>query len=91
MKGNTVDDTISWLGVQTSSKKVKACVRSVFQEMVAESLLFLRDPRLQIACLPNCAGTGVWAYFPVHRRRLIARHVSLVRHSSPAGNSRERG
>ena len=78
MKSRIVDDTISWLGVQTSSKKVQICLRRVLQEMVGEGLLILRDRRLQIAVLEHSVGMGeVWAYFPAHRRRWIAKYVDL--------------
>lgn len=77
-KNNMVEDTIFWMGVQTSSKKTGTCLRRVLRELVGAGLLYLRDPRLQVAVLSQSVGSGeVWAYFPVHRRRWITSHVEL--------------
>ena len=78
MRSSMVDNTIRWLKVQTGSRKVLRCLRHVFEEMVGEALLGLRDRRLQIEVLSHSIGMGeVWAYFPVHKRRWIAKHVEL--------------
>ena len=70
------NDTIAWLGVRTDSAAVTACLRRVLSEMAPWALLFLRDKRLQVEVVED-EGSSVWAYFPVHRRRLIARSVQL--------------
>jgi hypothetical protein len=78
MKRSMADDTLAWLGVQTHSKRVQRCLKKVLDEMIAEAQLILRDRRLQIEVIPRSSGPGeVWAYFPMHRRRLIAKDMSL--------------
>jgi hypothetical protein len=70
------DDTVKWLGVRTRSARVTDCLRRVFSELHPATLLFLRDKRLQVEVRKD-APFSVWAYFPAHRRRWIAREVKL--------------
>jgi len=48
-------------------------------ELVAEALLQLRDQRLQVILWDEPFGMDVWAYFPLHRRRIVARHQAVQR------------
>jgi hypothetical protein len=59
------------MGEQPS--RLQGLVRKVLGELVAEALLFLKDPRLEVKILPG-EGFSVWAHFPVYRRR-IAREL----------------
>jgi hypothetical protein len=59
------------LGKQPTS--FRRTVEKVLMELCAEALLILRsDPRLQVEIAPG-GPEDVWAFFPMHRRRLIAR------------------
>ena len=85
------DETLKWLDVRTRSARVTNCLRRVFSELHPEVLLALRDKRLQVEVVERYVrierddGTSflfdshlsVWAYFPVHRRRLVARNIRL--------------
>jgi hypothetical protein len=78
MKHRMSDHTLAWLGLETRSNRVRRCLKRVLDEMIPEAQLCLRDRRLQIEVIPQSWGMGeVWAYFPVHRRRMIAKQVSL--------------
>jgi hypothetical protein len=56
-----------------ASRIVQACVRQVLEELDGTAQLSLRrEPRLEVMVLPE-SGHSVWAYFPVHRGRTIAR------------------
>jgi hypothetical protein len=61
-----------------SSPQLQACMRKVLGELAGEAQMALRDPRLQIAVLPE-APDSAWAYFPIHRMRSIVRdfHIDL--------------
>jgi hypothetical protein len=65
------------------SPAVATCVRRVLGEMVAAALLDLRDERLQVILWDEPYGMDAWAYFPIHRRRLIARHPAVQRVLKP--------
>ena len=53
------------------SHRLQTCVRKALRELCPEALLFLKDPRFEVMVLPE-ADFSVWAYFPVHRGRLLA-------------------
>lgn len=56
------------------SRRVQTSVRRVLNELSTESLLCLKDPKLEVMARPE-KGFSVWAYFPIHRNRLIAREL----------------
>jgi hypothetical protein len=56
------------------SPSIQSCVRKILHELRPEAHLRLKDPRLQVMVLPE-SEYSVWAYFPVHRGRWIARKV----------------
>jgi hypothetical protein len=57
------------------SEVFQARVRLVLRELVAGCQLILRrEPRLEVMVLPD-SRDSVWAYFPIHRRRRIAREL----------------
>jgi hypothetical protein len=65
-------------GIDKCSPKLKRAMYNVLTELVAEAQLFLRrNPKLQVAVVDSEKHFSVWAYFPVHRRRLIAKAVQL--------------
>jgi len=56
-----------------ASRIVQACVRQVLGELDGSAQLILRrEPKLEVMVLPESVHS-VWAYFPIHRRRIIAR------------------
>src|SRR5260370_38092636 len=58
-------------------RRIQTCVRKILNELDAEALQSLRDPRFEVIVTPVTIGFGsVWAYFPVHRKRWIARKLS---------------
>ena len=57
-------------------RRIQACVRKVLNELPPEALLRLKDPRLEVKVLAENDFISAWAYFPVHRRRCIARMCS---------------
>jgi hypothetical protein len=58
--------------IPESPRRLRSCLRRVLRELEVEALLTLgREPRLEVIVCPE-DGLGVWAYFPIHRRRLIA-------------------
>jgi hypothetical protein len=60
---------------RVSSRRLQSCLRRVFRELCAETLVSLRkEPRLQIA---TSGHNSVWAYFPMHRRRWIVRSLGI--------------
>lgn len=61
-------------GVCEQSRPFQASVRRVLSELHPEALLSLKDPKLEVRIVPD-EGHSVWAYFPVHRRRWIAREL----------------
>jgi hypothetical protein len=77
---NMADDTIEWRGVRGSAR-VNACLLRVLSELTLKAQLALRDKRLQVEVMkdPKERHYSVWAYFPAHRRRWIARQVRLKR------------
>jgi hypothetical protein len=61
-----------------SSPAVEKCLDAVLRELDSDARFDLIDSRLQLAVLPFAFDTDpVWAYFPVHRRRRIAKFVEL--------------
>jgi hypothetical protein len=61
-------------GMDEQPSCLRASVRKVLNELAAEALSRLKDPRFEVIVRPE-PGFSVWAYFPVHRRRLIARQL----------------
>lgn len=56
-----------------ASHLIQTCMRQVLRELDVEARLRLRnEPKLEVMVLPNAA-YSVWPYFPIHRRRVIAR------------------
>jgi hypothetical protein len=56
-----------------ASRIVQACVRQVLGELDCSAQLTLRrEPKLEVMVLPE-SDYSVWAYFPIHGRRRIAR------------------
>ena len=53
---------------------LRTSVRRVLNELAVEALLRLKDPRFEVIVRPE-PDFSVWAYFPVHGRRLIARQL----------------
>jgi hypothetical protein len=53
---------------------LRTSVRRVLNELAVEALLRLKDPRFEVIVRPE-SDVSVWAYFPVHGRRLIARQL----------------
>jgi hypothetical protein len=75
-RNNTyVDFRMKEWGIVEQSRRIQNSVRRVLSELVAEALMVLKDPRLEVIVLPESDwGMGsVWAYFPVHRRRSVAK------------------
>lgn len=70
-----VDMLLAEWGMDGLSPSITAEVRRVLRELSAESLLRLRDPRLQVVIHP-AAGFSVWAFFPVHCRRTIVKELA---------------
>ena len=61
-----------------SFSEVEECLDAAVLELRMAARIVLLDRRLQVAVVPFSGDTDpVWAYFPVHRRRHIARHVNL--------------
>ena len=57
--------------------RIQSSVRKVLNELVGEALLSLRrEPRLEVRVLPQ-DGFSVWAYFPIHRKRVIGRQLAV--------------
>jgi hypothetical protein len=52
-------------------RRIQVSVRGVLSELSVTSLLTLKDLRLEVRVLPESIH-NTWAYFPIHRRRLIA-------------------
>jgi hypothetical protein len=68
---NDVSDTYS-------SPAVEKCLHAVLRELDSDARFDLMDSRFQLAVVSFSLGTDpVWASFPVHRRRRIAKHVQL--------------
>lgn len=63
-------------GVDKAPPRLKACIRGVLGELDPSAhLLLRRNPTLQVTIRPD-AGYSVWAYFPVHKRRMIVRQLA---------------
>jgi hypothetical protein len=59
-------------GMTEQSKRIQTWVRRILGELQVEALLALRrEPRLEVMVRRD-ASFSVWAYFPMHRKRLIA-------------------
>ena len=65
-------------GMAEQSGRLQASFETVLSELTGEACLLLRDTRLEVAVLPRSitgAWDSVWAFFPIHRRRLVARRL----------------
>ena len=61
-----------------SSPAVEKCLDAVLRELDSDARFDLMDSRFQLAVVPFALGTDpAWAYFPVHHRRKIAKHIEL--------------
>jgi hypothetical protein len=56
------------------SSRIQSCLRKVLAELSDGACRRLRDDKLEVKILPT-ADYGVWAYFPIHRRRWITREL----------------
>ncbi len=64
-------------GLKSQSAKFQREVKRVLMELHPEIHLFLRNhPKLQVE-ISKGGPEGVWAYFPVHSRRWVARRFKL--------------
>jgi hypothetical protein len=72
----SMQDPVAWLGVQPLSQKVATCLRQVLGELSGESLLLLRDPRVQIEVSPRHQRPSVQTRI-LDPRRLILSGVEL--------------
>ena len=59
-------------GMDKAPGRLRNSVRLVLSELHPTALLLLKDPKSEVKVIPN-PDFSVWAYFPVHRRRLVAR------------------
>ena len=60
------------------SSRIEVSVRKVLSELAAEACLALMDPGLEVMVLPELTPgrwDSVWAYFPIHRRRVVAQKL----------------
>jgi hypothetical protein len=64
---------VRWLGVERA-KSLRRLLRKVLGEVKPDALLALNDTRLQVIAQQD-AYHSVWAYFPMHRKRRIAREL----------------
>jgi hypothetical protein len=62
-------------GMGEQSRRIQTCVRKILNQFERwPPLLVLRDPRLEVMVRAD-APMSVWAYFPIHHRRIVARRV----------------
>ena len=61
-------------GMDGQPQCLRTSVRRVLNELDTEALLRLQDPRFEVVVRPE-PDFSVWAYFPIHGRRLIARQL----------------
>ena len=62
-----VDFRMREWGMVEQSRRIQTSVRRVLSELSAESLLRLKDPRLQVLISPFTV-YDTWAYFPMHSK-----------------------
>ena len=61
-----------------SSPAVEKCLDAILRKLDSAARFDLMDRRFQLAVVPFSLGTDLaWAYFPVHHRREIARHIEI--------------
>jgi hypothetical protein len=61
-------------GLVTQTPRLRNCMRRVLGELHISTLIALRrEPKLEVIVAPD--GYSVWAYFPIHRGRLISREL----------------
>jgi hypothetical protein len=60
------------MGEQPS--RLQASVRKVLSKLSCTALLLLKDDRFEVMVRPEFC-MSPWAYFPVHRRRLVFKHL----------------
>jgi hypothetical protein len=72
-----VDLLITEWGIEKCSPRLQACMRRVLGELSPGAQLRLRkNPKLQIVVLSE-ADRSVWAYFPIHPKRTVIRHLDI--------------
>src|ERR1700674_2595587 len=69
-----VDCRMQEWGMNDRSPRLQTCVRKVLGELSADALLTLKDSKLEVTVQPE-ADHSVWAYFPIHRNRMISRKL----------------
>jgi len=74
-----IDRLMKEWGMCERSHRIQACVRRVLRELSGEALLALiKNPKLEVKVIPK-PDFSIWAYFPIHRNRLIARRFAPTR------------
>jgi hypothetical protein len=63
-------------GFDKQTAALQRSVRKVLNELESAALVFLNEPRFEVVVTPN-NGFAAWAYFPVHRNRLVSREYNL--------------
>jgi hypothetical protein len=61
-------------GMDSQPRSLRTSFRKVLSELDSCALLYLKDPRFEVLVTPE-DGFCVWAYFPVHRNRIVAREL----------------
>src|SRR5260370_10354272 len=69
-----VDCRMQEWGMNDCSPRLQTCGRRVLGELPADALLTLKDSKLEVTVQPE-ADHSVWAYFPIHRNRMISRKL----------------
>ena len=69
-----IDSLMQDWGLHGDTGRISRCVRKVLSELCAGAHLVLRDSRLEVRVVDEHHYT-VWAYFPVHQRRWIAKDL----------------
>jgi hypothetical protein len=75
MAQSYVDFRMQEWGMEAASKRFQRILRRVLNELYPGSLVLLKDPRLEVRVVSDPVEATAWAYFPVHRRRLIAQEL----------------
>jgi hypothetical protein len=74
--GTYVDFRMDEWRMGEQPRRIQVSVRRVLSELSVESLMRLKDPKLQVVISPTTIH-DTWAYFPIHRRRVISHHLTL--------------
>jgi hypothetical protein len=71
-----IDQLVAWRmqewGMDKQPRRLQVSVRRVLCELHPAALYLLKDPRFEVMVILK-PDYSVWAYFPVHRRRWVAR------------------